>query len=446
MTAAIIGGGIAGLTAAYELVKAGERPYLIEPAALGGMIRSELRDGFTLEQGPNVLVMRPDLRDILREIGLEGQAVSPCVPSYGQYVWYRGRPQKVPQSPLKIIGTPLFDPLSKLGLLAKVLMPGVLPHEKPDYSVRQFFTPVIGARAVQALLDPVLKGIYGGDISALSARTLFPGLWNAAKQRSSLVQYMRSKREGRPAVVVIKGGIQSLPDTLWKIVEPHVNLVRARVERIIPSDDRKRFKLLLSGATHLEVDGCLITTAGKHTAPLVSYLSEPLCDQLVHVKAASLTVIHLAVPRSAPLIPGAFGVLFPGGMPENLLGVMFNSQLFPHVAPPDSHVLTVIVGGAQAGDDLPNEVILRMRIPQLLAEFLGLGSARWLGICHWQGVIPQLAVGHYKIVEALDACEDACKGIVFAGVDRGGVGVSDRIRIAREAVRRFRRVRVETVS
>jgi protoporphyrinogen oxidase len=125
---------------------------------------------------------------------------------------------------------------------------------------------------------------------------------------------------------------------------------------------------------------------------------------------------------------------------------MFNSQLFPHVAPPDSHVLTVIVGGAQAGDDLPNEVILRMRIPQLLAEFLGLGSARWLGICHWQGVIPQLAVGHYKIVEALDACEDACKGIVFAGVDRGGVGVSDRIRIAREAVRRFRRVRVETVS
>ena len=59
MTAAIIGGGIAGLAAAYELTKVGERPYLIEPQHIGGVITSEKIQGYTLETGPNVLVERP---------------------------------------------------------------------------------------------------------------------------------------------------------------------------------------------------------------------------------------------------------------------------------------------------------------------------------------------------------------------------------------------------
>jgi oxygen-dependent protoporphyrinogen oxidase len=444
MTAAVLGGGIAGLTAAYELVKAGERPYLIEPGPIGGMIRSISHDGFTLEAGPNVLVERPDLKTLLEELDLLGEACYPQIPQYGQYVWYRGRACKVPSGPLPLVGTPLFSLGAKLMLPLKVLLPGILPWSRPDCSVFDFFSPLIGIRAVNALLDPVLKGIYGGDVSELSARTLFPGLWQAAREGRSIVGYMRSRSGGgKPPILVMRGGIQTLADRLWQKIEQHVTLVPRKVERIVPTAG-KRYTLMLAGAAPIEVDGCVVTTAGPQSAPLVGYFGEELSDALVNLRRAGLVVVHLKVPRSEPLIPGAFGVLFPGGMPEDLLGVMFNSMLFPHMAPKDSHLLTVVLGGAQAGERSYDQALLRSRIPQLLQSLLGIKDITWLSMTEWPAAIPQFVVGHHMVVERLDECERAHPGIVFAGVDRGGVGVSDRIRIAREAVKRFRRVRVET--
>lgn len=446
MTAAIIGGGIAGLTAAHELIKAGERPYLLEPGPIGGMVRSHSVDGFTLECGPNVLVVRPDLRALVEELGLSEALCPPQVPGYGQYVWYRDRAVKVPSGFLKLLRSPLFSFSTKMLLPLKAILPGILPGGAGDYSVREFLSPLIGSHAVDSVLDPVLKGIYGGEVDDLSARTLFPGLWEAGVRGASIVSYMRSRGGGgKPPIAVIRGGIQTLTERLWKTVEPHVQLIPRNVDRIIPADDGKRFRLLLRGAGQIEADGCVVTTAGAHSAPLVAYMSETLSDRLLSLKMASLTVLHLAVPRAARLIPNAFGVLFPGGMPENLLGVMFNSLIFPHVAPTDSHILTVIVGGARASEMAPSEGHLKDTIPSLLDHLLGIKDVRWLSMVHWPGAIPQLSVGHYETIAELDACEAKFPGLVFAGVDRGGVGVSDRIRIAREAVKRFRRSRVEKV-
>jgi len=132
-------------------------------------------------------------------------------------------------------------------------------------------------------------------------------------------------------------------------------------------------------------------------------------------------------------------------MPLDLLGVMFNSLIFPHVAPPDRHVITVMLGGAQAGERELLESEVRAELPKLLHTLLGIGGVEFLNMVRWNEAIPQFSKGHYKVVEALDACEHDFPGVVFASVDRGGVGVSDRIRIAQEAVRRFRKVRVETV-
>jgi oxygen-dependent protoporphyrinogen oxidase len=178
---------------------------------------------------------------------------------------------------------------------------------------------------------------------------------------------------------------------------------------------------------------------------LVGFLNEDLANALTNVKYAGLSVVHVRVPRSEPLIPDAFGVLFPGGMPENLLGVMFNSQIFPHMAPSNEHLLTVVLGGAQAGECTYDEASLKQRLPELLRTLLGIANVRWVSMTQWPAAIPQLEVGHHKLVKLLDQCEHDYPGIVFAGVDRGGIGVSDRIRLAKEACKRFRRVRVETV-
>jgi oxygen-dependent protoporphyrinogen oxidase len=169
---------------------------------------------------------------------------------------------------------------------------------------------------------------------------------------------------------------------------------------------------------------------------MVQGVDEELSSMVSRQHYASLTVVHLSVPRSERLIKDAFGVLFHGGMPDDLLGVMFNSQIFPHVAPPDRNLLTVMVGGAQAGSREVAEEDLRERLPQQLSRLLGISSIEWLSITRWREAIPQLKVGHHRVIAAFDDAEAANPGLVFAGVDRGGVGVSDRVRVAREAVER----------
>ena len=441
MTTAVIGAGVAGLVAAYELVKTGERPIIIEPLAPGGMLRSVQHDGFTLEAGPNVLVERPDVVQLFEELGLKDDICYPAVQPYGQFVWCDGEARKVPSGLCELVRSSLFPLSVKLLLPGRLLLPGIIKPKAEDVSILEFFTPLIGAQVTKNLLDPVLKGIHGGDVATLSARSIFPGLWSAAVQGLSLLGYMRRRpRGGKPAIFVVKGGIQRIADELWARLKDNVELITARVERIARRDGGG-YVVNCSNGEQLSVESCIVTSAGASLAGLVHELDKDLGCYIAAQQYASLTVVHFSVPRSEPLIKDAFGILFPGGMPENLLGVMFNSLIFPHVAPPDKHILTVIVGGAQAGDARPDESRLREQVPLLLKRYLGVASAEYLQITQWPRAIPQLVVGHHKIVAEFDRVEAANPGLAFVGVDRGGIGVSDRVRLAKSGVERVRTVK-----
>ena len=448
MKTAVIGGGIAGLVAANELVKAGHRPVVIEPAEPGGMIRTTFIDGFTLEQGPNVLVERPDMKNLLVELGLHERVRYPVVKSYGQYVWCRGEPVKVPQGVAELATCPLFSLTTKLLLPLRLAQPGLLRPKSEDLSVLDFFAPIIGEQSARDLLDPVLKGIYGGDVGQLSARTIFPGLWGAAVKGLSLIGYMRQRARGaRPSIMVLEGGMQIVADALVERMRGRVEWVRGSVERI-ERVSAQGYRLVCGNGSSVDVDACVVTPAGRPLARMIKELAGDLSAIVEGQEYASLAVAHVSVPRSEGLIKDAFGVLFQAGMPNDLLGVMFNSQLFPHVAPPDKHILTVIFGGAQARSREFDEAALKVQLPKQLSELLGVSSVDWLGFTTWREAIPQLKVGHHKVVAKFDEVEAALPGLVFAGVDRGGVGVTDRVRIAREAVDRVqkRAVRYESVA
>ncbi|MEN9845508.1 MAG: hypothetical protein RIS36_655 [Pseudomonadota bacterium] len=437
MKTAVIGGGIAGLVAAYELVKAGHRPLIIEPSHLGGMVRTKSLDGFTLEQGPNVLVERPAMKELLTELGLMDRVRYPVVNPYGQFVWCRGRPMKVPAGLVEFLKSPLFSLRTKLSLPVRLCMPGLLKPRADDVSILEFFTPLIGEESVRDLLDPVLKGIYGGDVEKLSARTIFPGLWDAATRGLSLIGYMRRRPRGaRPSIMVLAGGAQTVTDTLAERIRGRADKLDAsvvKIERLSPSG----YRLVCSDGSAVDVDACVVTPAGNRLATMVEGLDAELAAMARGQAYASLSVVHLAVSRHEPLIKDAFGVLFKAGQPNDLLGVMFNSQLFPHVAPPDKHILTVIVGGAQARLRELDEVSLRERLPRQISELLGVSKVEWLCLTSWRDAVPQLKVGHHNVIAALDRAESEHPGLVFAGVDRGGVGVTDRVRVAREAVQRL---------
>jgi oxygen-dependent protoporphyrinogen oxidase len=437
MGSIVIGAGIAGLVAAHELVKAGVETTIIEPGPIGGMIHTESTGGFTLECGPNVLVERPELLDLLRELGLEGEIRYPSVMPYGQYVWHEGEPCLVPKSLMQLAKSPLFSWGFKVSLPLKLLKRGLLKPVAEDESVLQFFSRLLGERTTKILLDPVLKGIYGGNVEDLSARSIFPKLWDAASAGKSLAQYMKERKgAGAPRTVVINGGMQTVTDTLWERLSGKVRVVAAAASTLSPLGGGG-YKVTTTKGEEITGERVVVTASGKRLVRLTETLEPQTAELMRTTPYATLAVVHLAVPRTEPLIPKAFGVLFPRGMPEHFLGVMFNSIIFPHVAPPDKHVLTVVLGGAQAGKFSPSEEVLTKNIPRLVEKLMKLPMTEWLGAATWPDAIPQLNVGHFRTVAAIDSFEEKFPGVVVASVDRGGVGVSDRIRLAREAVGRL---------
>jgi oxygen-dependent protoporphyrinogen oxidase len=146
---------------------------------------------------------------------------------------------------------------------------------------------------------------------------------------------------------------------------------------------------------------------------------------------AGLVVIHAGVKKTARLPRDAFGVLFPSHSSQTFLGIMFNSVLFPHVAPEDKHLLTICLGGVHGASvfDMSDDQILALARREV-GDKLGIVNLETLSVWRWKKAIPQYALGHHRIEAQMKQCENENPGIYFIGADSRGVGVPDRVKAA----------------
>jgi len=203
MRTAIIGGGIAGLAAAYELecARAGgaavEYTLFESRERLGGSLASEVENGLVLERGPDsFLSEKPAAAELCRELGLGGELTPSNDANRKTYIVVRNRLVPLPDGlmfliPTKLIPTAmtrLFSPSTKIRMALELLHP---PRPSGhDESVASLVERHFGAEAVDRLADPLLSGIYGGDATQLSARTVLPRLVEMEEQYGSLTRGM----------------------------------------------------------------------------------------------------------------------------------------------------------------------------------------------------------------------------------------------------------------
>ena len=142
-------------------------------------------------------------------------------------------------------------------------------------------------------------------------------------------------------------------------------------------------------------------------------------------------MVHCAVQRLPhKFSPQSFGILYPEGARPGFLGAMFNSYLFPHLAPQDKQLVSLGCGGVGAEGELllpPDQVIL-----DVCRRQLGVDSVIILAKHCWHQAIPQYEPGQLAFVASVEALEREFAGLTMAGVDRGGVGVPDRIKSVME--------------
>ncbi len=452
---AIIGGGIAGLSAAYHIDRrlrgtglAFECRLLEEADRLGGVIRTERVEGFLLDTGPDSLFRgKPAAIDLAREIGLGPELLDARTQERPTLIYSRGRLRPLPPglemlAPARVLPFLASGLISPLGKTRMMMEPFVKTRrDGGDESVAAFVRRRFGDEATRKIAGPLLAGIHAGDPERLSIWSTFPRLAEMERDHGSLAVAMRRKRapidsagptgaHGKvaPPFVSFKGGIVRMVEGLAAsvgAVSLETGCGVAGLERV-----QGKYRVHLAGRDPWEADACLVALPAGRAAALLDATASPVAAALRKVRYASSATVFLGYRASetGPL-PASTGFLIPFSERRRIFGCTFVSNKFEGRAP-DGHVLIrAFVGGAidEASADLPEAQMAAM-VRAELRDLIGLrGEPVVTRICRWPKANPQYEVGHRLVVEEIDRRLGGLPGLFVTGSAFRGVGIPDGV-------------------
>ncbi len=442
----VVGGGIAGLSAAYELHSRGRSFVVLERTArVGGVIVSEDVEGYTIDGGPDaLLVQKPEAVALCEEIGLRERLV-PTKPPRLAFIQRGGRLHPLPAS--SVLGIPtrlgpflrtrLFTWAGKMRMGAEVFVPR--RQDQSDESIGSFMRRRFGDEATMYLAEPLLAGIHAGDVDRLSIRALFPRFVEAERTHGSL---LRTFRRERRATVSVNGAFRSLPGGLSE-------MVRALVARL-PQDSVRLntpVRRILLGPPRVETQApeqigarAVILTAPAYVASdLVRDLDADLARLCGEVPYTSTATIALAFPRSAVAHPlNGSGFVVPRAEHSGIVAASWLSSKWPHRAPEDRVLMRAFVGGARDPDALGRSDGQLVSIAlAALRPLLGISGEPLLArVYRFERASAQHEVGHLARVEAIDRALTDRPGLFMTGSGLRGVGIPDCVADARATARK----------
>ncbi len=407
MRVAVIGAGMAGLSAAQKLLGGGADVAVFEAADRpGGMVGSRSEQGFLTEDGPN-FIARP-LDALLETAGLQSERIDTQGPST-RWV-HRGG---------SALEAPSLSFLLGAGVPRALLEPFFAKPLREDCSLRAFLVQRLGPRAGSLLSTLMAAGVYAGDADRLSARDAFPRLGALGENGSLLVQMLRRKKAPRQPLWNLRRGLGSLPLALAARLGARVRL-GAKVSLLRP---------LAAPAAGFQVeserfDAVVLAVPAQAARDLCLPFAPRFSEALAGFASAPVTVLHLGFPQQE--VPRGFGMLDADGT-LHATGALFPSSMLPGRAPEGAALITAICGGARNPDFAAlAEADLAAAVRADLQRTLGIRSApSYLRAVRWPAAIPQYAPGHRDRVRAARALLADFPRLQLAGAAYDGVGVPD---------------------
>ncbi|MFK9094702.1 protoporphyrinogen oxidase [Bacillus salipaludis] len=446
----IIGGGIAGLTSAFylqKIIQENKLPIeiqLIEAShRLGGKMQTVVKDGFTIERGPDsFLARKTSIIRLAKEVGMEDKLVPNSTGK--SYVLVNEKLHSMPGGsimgvPTEIgpfITTGLFSVPGKLRAAADFILPR--SESGKDQSLGQFFRRRLGDEVVENLIEPLLSGIYAGDIDQLSLMSTFPQFYEVEQKYRSLIMGMKKTTPSQPkqsenkdkkkgGFLTFKTGLQSFAEAIEAKLDPKTVLKGHRVDKIEKSN--QQYEIYLNNGETINADCIIAATPHKVTQTMFS--DYRIFDPFKSVPSTSVATVALAFPEEAIKndIDGTGFVVSRNG-DYSITACTWTHKKWEHSTPKGKVLLRCYVG--RAGDetivDLSDDQIIKIVLDDLKKTMDITLNPDFAIVSRWKNSMPQYTVGHkQRLAAILEHVKEELPGVFLAGASYGGVGVPDCI-------------------
>lgn len=443
----IVGGGITGLALGWYLKKrhgTTKSIKILEGAdRAGGWIRTSHTKGYLFEQGPRSCRTKGtgvDTLQLIEELGLCDQVIAASKAAQRRYLYVDGRLQELPRSLSSFLSSPLMK-----GVIPALWNDFWLPRgDGSDETIAEFIGRRLSPEVAERLVDPLVSGIYAGDIHQLSMNSCFPEIYQYEKECGSLIRGMFRTKDTNAKVkspfvhAWLKEPIFSLKAGMGLLVERlqhHLNeelLLSTTVEGLSISENRVNVRC--RGGTAWNADIVFLAVPAR---PAKNILFAGHASSRYPVEDATVAVVNMGW-RNDVLKHQGFGYLIPSREKEKLLGVVFDSSAFPEQNTKMSKTrLTVMLGGSRHREiaDMASDQIEELALEGVQRHLGIYGQPDAMQTTVAREAIPQYILGHQAMVKELkdEVSRKFLGRVVLCGSAWHGVAVNDCIANAKRA-------------
>ncbi len=454
---AIVGGGIAGLSAAFYLEQArrggAALEYVLFEAGerLGGVLRTERVDDCLVEAGPDsFLTEKPWAAELCRELGLGDQLIGSNDQLRRTWILVnrRLRPMPdglqfmVPTQTWPIVFSRLFSTRTKLRMVGELCSP---PNSSAaDESAAALVERHFGREVVERLADPLLAGVYGGDAARLSARAVLPRFAEMEAQSGSLIRGMlaaRRKRAAAPPLPLfssLKEGMQQLVDAVVARLDPAALRCSAPVTGL--RREGARWSLAFASSPAEAFDSVILAVPAFRASDLLESVHPALAavlQQIPYNNAMTVTLGFAAdslSPSLRPRFSSGHGFLVPRHEGRCLLACTYVHNKFPHRAPEGQLLLRAFLNDRHrwliGQSDAEVVQLTRMELRSMVGIYAEPSFTR---LYRWPAAMAQYEVGHLDRLAEIERLRAQLPGLALIGNAYRGIGVPDCIRSGRDA-------------